>query len=66
MGWAKYDEDNRDYIEERWIVTGYMPEVFNYTANYRTSKRKNYVPAYTRAPYPEMRTQAAPTSSRNW
>ena len=24
MGWAKYDEDNRDYIEERWSVTGYM------------------------------------------
>lgn len=36
MGWAKYDEDNRDYIEERWSNIGSTPTVFNYTVGYRT------------------------------
>lgn len=41
MGWAKYDEDNRDYIEERWAQKGnYYPSVFNYTSGYSV-ERKN-------------------------
>ena len=40
MGWAKYDEDNRDYIEERCSLNGNFPTVFNYTASY-WSKQKN-------------------------
>ena len=38
MGWAKYDEDNRNYIEERWASMNYSTTVFNYTSGY-TSKR---------------------------
>lgn len=35
MGWAKYDEDNRDYMEERWTQKGgYCSSVFNYTSEY--------------------------------
>lgn len=40
MGWAKYDEDNRDYIEERWAQKGnYYPSVFNYTSGYSVERR---------------------------
>lgn len=38
MGWAKYDEDNRDYIEERWTNMGSSPKVFNYTAGYKKNR----------------------------
>lgn len=65
MGWAKYDEDNRDYIEERWSETGYMPEVFNYTANYRVSRKKQCIPTCTKTLNPDMRLQTTSTSSRN-
>lgn len=41
MGWAKYDEDNRDAIEERLASTGHIiSSVFNYTSDY-TSTRVN-------------------------
>ena len=37
MGWAKYDEDDRDAIEERWVNQGdFNPSVFNYTSNCAT------------------------------
>jgi len=46
MGWAKYDEDNRDFIEERWAQRGaYTTSVFNYTCDGSTS-RKNGSYAY--------------------
>lgn len=41
MGWAKYDEDNRDYIEERWTNIGSAPKVFNYTAGYKNNRNTN-------------------------
>lgn len=38
MGWAKYDEDNRNYIEERWASINYSTTVFNYTCGYSSSR----------------------------
>ncbi len=41
MGWAKYDEDNRDAIEERLARTGhFIPSVYNYTSDYTSTQVK--------------------------
>lgn len=60
MGWAKYDEDNRDYIEEHWSNIGSTPTVFNYTAGYRTKPdiaRNTVVPrTYSLGPRREEQT----------
>ena len=39
MGWAKYDEDNRDAIEERSAGRGrFDPPVFNYTSDHPVTR----------------------------
>ena len=40
MGWGKYDEDNRDYMEERWNAAGISaPMVFNYSSGKKSTQR---------------------------
>lgn len=41
MGWAKYDEDNRDAIEERSAGRGrFDPPVFNYTSGHFVTRQR--------------------------
>lgn len=41
MEWAKYDEDNRDAIEERSAGRGsFDPPVFNYTSGHRVERQR--------------------------
>lgn len=41
MGWAKYDEDNRDAIEERNTGRGsFDPPVFNYTSGHSVTRQR--------------------------
>ncbi len=40
MGWGKYDEDNRNYMEERWAAAGIRaPMVFNYSSGKKSTQR---------------------------
>ena len=40
MGWAKYDEDNRDAIKERSAGrSSFDPPVFNYTSSHRVERQ---------------------------
>ena len=41
MGWAKYDEDNRDAKEERSAGRGrFVPPVFNYTSDQPVTRQR--------------------------
>lgn len=41
MGWAKYDEDNRDAIEERNAGrSSFIPPVFIYTSGHRVERQR--------------------------
>lgn len=40
MGWAKYDENNRDVLSERNAGRGsFDPPVFNYTSSHRVERQ---------------------------
>lgn len=41
MGWAKYDEDNRDVLSERNAGRGsFDPPVFNCTSSHRVERQR--------------------------
>ena len=41
MGWAKYDEDNRDAIKERSAGrSSFDPPVFNYTSSHSVTRQR--------------------------
>ena len=68
MGWAKYDEDNRDAIEERWATranTRYS-SVCNYTTAVRpTSTDTGYI--YRATPTADIYTlYMQHTSKKGW
>lgn len=66
MGWAKYDEDNRDYIEERWASINYSTTIFNYTSGYTSKRTAGRYASSAVDSYASAAVQKTPCRANGW